>query len=468
METPLLLIRAYLKSKGANRLPHVKQGSLLDHLVRVSDLIGVWKLDGRAQRAALCHSIYSSSHYHNTLIPQEERDHVKALIGEDAERLVAYFHRLDRTSLSENAATGTFSFADRTTGLRVEISEEDFRSLLHILAANQLDHLDAWNAESIAAECNAFAPFKSHFTDAAWKALIAAGMRSDLSSGEDTLRFIGHAGVWLSTNTVSLVVDPWLYSSNANTPLLFGFHPEQKTIDYLIPRPTFTTLDMAPDVVLLSHFHTHHAPAREIGEFASRKPIHIVCPPIADTHLALIKARMGPKSFSNITFHFCETDATIPLFGLSIQALTHTQKDHLAYFVSNNSSSFMHITDGAPNRERSVTSLDSIWNKFEKKDPHYLFIAASNHSQRTTTKEGGRDILEHTTLSPIQAAKLTSLIRPKQVGLIGMYNFSIWDSALEYTQTPQDTESEFAWAMSFLLPNIKVHLLRPGNEFPFS
>lgn len=467
MQTPLLLIRGYLKGKGADSLPHVKSGSLLDHLIRVSETIARWGLDADAQRVALCHSIYSTSNYKEVLVPESEREDVRSLIGEPAEKLVHAFSRLDRLSLDIDKAYGSFSYIDRLSKEKTFLSEQEFCTLLHVLLANQLDHMDPYNAEQIVASCNIYAKFKPHIEESAWAELLSLGLRAELAEKEGALRFIGHAGLWLSLKDVSLAVDPWLYSSNLETSLIQGFSPGQRTIDYLIPRPVYASADIAPDIVLLSHFHTHHAPLREIVEFATLKPIDVVCPPLSPERVEGLKERLGPEVFSNITFHFCDQDKNLVLKGLTIRVLTHTQPGHLAYLVSHGDSSFMHLADGTANRDHTKITLDQLWDKFKGARPTYLFLSATDHSQRMLdgTK---RDILEHRTLSPIQGAKLSIEIGAKNVALVGMYNFSIWDSLIEFTHGAADVESEFAWAMTYLAPHIALHQMRPGDSFPFA
>jgi len=466
MKLFLIPVRGYLTKKGAGAAPHVHNKSLLDHLERVCGLVEDWGLDLEAQKVALCHSIYSTSHYEKKLIEESERENIQMLIGESAEKLVSYFSILDRSSLSADQESAEFSFLHRITKEKVSISEAEFRILLHVLLANLLDHIDPLNAEQVMAQTNSFAKFKPFIQEKTWGFLVQSGMRTDLSENKSVVRFIGHAGVWLKTNDVSLAVDPWLYSSTLSSPLLQGTAPDQRTIDYLIPRPVFSSADIAPDIVMYSHLHSHHSPFRELRDFAAIKPIHVICPPIPEALFLQLKERFTPEELSNITFHFCKVDSIISIKGLTIEALTHTQRNHLAYIVSNGYSSFMHLADGTPNLDSSLLSLDPIWKKFAGKKPDYLFISASNHMQRML--EGGvRDIHEHRTFSPVQAVKFAITVQPKHIGLTGMYNFSIWDSLLEFTHASQDIENEFTWALSYLAPSIELHLLRPGRQFDF-
>jgi hypothetical protein len=104
-----------------------------------------------------------------------------------------------------------------------------------------------------------------------------------------------------------------------------------------------------------------------------------------------------------------------------------------------------------------------MWNMVRDIKPDMLFISAANHLSRLGAG-AERTIWEHSTLSPSQAAQIATMMGTKRVGLIGMDNFSIWDSAIEYAHAAEAIENEFQWALDYLGPNIEYVQLRPGKK----
>ena len=113
--------------------------------------------------------------------------------------------------------------------------------------------------------------------------------------------------------------------------------------------------------------------------------------------------------------------------------------------------------------ERSL-ELHEVWKTYSKLEPDILFLSAGRSSLRIQQRKEQR-IIEHAGISPIQGALVTSLIRPKIVGLMGIHNHSIWKNFTEYRAEATATESKFSWALDWLAPGIKQILLRPGHTF---
>ena len=459
----LSIAKAYLKKQGADKIPHIKGGTLFDHLGRVEAQLEKWGLPMEIRLAGLFHSIYSTSHFPHALISEETREELSTIIGEPAERLAWIFGRLNRLSLTADQESNLFSYIDRLSEDKVALSQGDCSAVLHILIANELDHATPHSFDYVNSRVQYYQPLFWTLSSIAKNEVLRLN-----PGGHDAtaphITFIGHAGVWFKSKNTSLVVDPWLYSSNLERPGFSGLGIGQRTIDYLIPRPVHTASELAPDIILLSHFHTHHSPLAEIREFALLKPVDIVCPDSNSNSERALREKLGPEASGNITFHFCNKDSSLEIRDMRIEAYTHTHKEHLAYRISIDNLSMMHITDAQAHMVDGKTVLDPLWDKLRSSAPSFLFIGASNHLHRVM-HEGVREIHEHTTLSPVQAARLIRLIEPKNVGLIGMYNYSIWDSVTEYTHSAQDVENEFFWVLSYLEPSVRVHLLKPGNTF---
>lgn len=279
------------------------------------------------------------------------------------------------------------------------------------------------------------------------------------------MRFIAHAGIQIKTLTRSVVVDPWLHPSDLRNPVLEGFSPGSKTIDYLIPEPKNTALDIAADVILLSHFHTHHSPIREITELLEIRPLTIICPRLSDKKQEELELALGERLFARITLHFIEKDTVIDLgSGVEVSCLTHTHPEHLAFFIKTKNTSVLHISDASVNEDKLRNDFSKTWDKFFALRPDFLFMGAGGHNQ-IILSGANRDISENGTFTPVQAAKFVARLLPKHAGVIGVYNFSIWDNRQEYAMSTEDIEGMFYWGVSYLAPSVKVHILRPGDSF---
>src|SRR4051812_19251034 len=97
------------------------------------------------------------------------------------------------------------------------------------------------------------------------------------------VEFVGHAGFRIEENGCSLWIDPWLSSSDFENPLIQGILPGTRTIDFQIPEPKFRAESARADLILLSHFHPHHSPQRDIQFILERssKPT-IAYPKLSD------------------------------------------------------------------------------------------------------------------------------------------------------------------------------------------
>ena len=83
----------FLEKIGTNEIPH-GEGTLLDHLVGVSEILKEMNALEYVQDAGLFHSIYGIDIFHHQI--WSDRQVVQDLIGEQAEHLVYLFYVLDR------------------------------------------------------------------------------------------------------------------------------------------------------------------------------------------------------------------------------------------------------------------------------------------------------------------------------------------------------------------------------------
>lgn len=454
--------KTYLANKGATNIRHIR-GSLLDHLTRVEETLKKWDAPEHVQLAGLFHSVFGTDHFKKELLEEADMEQVRLLIGEKAAHLVSLFSGIERFSFSSKRIPGSYSVFNKDTKTVIPLTKEETSELLHILLANAIDHLSDTMYEDSMVEINHYVPFTELFSPKAQEALEKLNRGThpteEFSPG---LRFIGHAGVWLKTEEGSLAVDPWLYSSTFEQPVLRGLQPHQRTIDFLIPRPVFKGVDIAADIVLLSHFHTHHAPLESIRKFARLKPIRVICPALSESDHAWLRTSLGDL-YEKVTFEASDEAREHSFPNLSVRVFTHPQPHHLGFEVKTPTQHFVHVTDACANTDRNMLSLHPMWNVVRDLKPDMLFISAANHLSRWGAGSE-RTVGEHSTLSATQAAKITAMMGAKRVGLIGMDNFSIWDSAVEYAHTAEAIENEFQWVIDYLAPNVEFIPLRPGKK----
>jgi hypothetical protein len=112
--------------------------------------------------------------------------------------------------------------------------------------------------------------------------------------------------------------------------------------------------------------------------------------------------------------------------------------------------------------------IDDTWIELQGLKPSILFISSGGHSQLQKNKEGERVVVEAGIFTAVEAAKVTRLINPTAVALIGMYNHSIWKNRVEYIRQSSQVEEEFLWALTYLDPNIKKLFINPGFSIGLS
>lgn len=279
--------------------------------------------------------------------------------------------------------------------------------------------------------------------------------------------FTGHAGFWLQLEEIQIVVDPWLIASSLEAPLMDSLMPDIKTIDYLIPEPVHNLSMIAPDYILLSHFHTHHAPKKEIDHWLKNatKPVTVIGPaPLKKKPNDLLET--WQNQYPDHKFILISEDSKFEVNkDISIEALGHTTNEHLAYMIRSKEKSFLHLADSIVSKVWHDRRLDLLWQKFKNMNPDLLAITVSSTAYRGKTKDGISYIRENGFMSPVEAAQLTNLINPKNVTVMGIYNFSVWKNRVEFGYSCYEVEAFFRWSIQHLRPDIAVHMVRPGYRF---
>lgn len=275
------------------------------------------------------------------------------------------------------------------------------------------------------------------------------------------VKFISHAGLYVEEGGYSLLIDPWFTDSTLTKPLLQSLSGHT-TIDFQIPEIRDTIDQFAPNAILLSHFHAHHGPHADLIALAAQaRPLIIAHPDIEGVNETASRHFTSYKKIKLLPL----TDRGIMRLGpFTITALSHTVPMHLAWHVSTDSGSILHIADARINTKSSEKNLDPLWDTFVPLMPHIVFISASGNSSRYQ-KEGGRGIKESLTMSPIEGGKIIQLLKPEIATLIGCYNHSIWKNRNEYIMPAAIAEDQMYWAVSWLAPDTKCVFAKPGHTY---
>lgn len=457
-----------LIAADTQNISHAHDRSLFKHLTNVANQLKDWSLDQDTVTAGLFHSVYSTEFFPIEVWNRLDRSKLQDLIGEKAEKLVYLFCSAKRETL--RFTNGQWQFQCRWSQQTNFLSTHEAYSFFHILVANQLDHISGY---AFFTQRHSLKIFKSVLhvlnpkAQESLKKIWAKDRDSKKARPADckiAVRFIAHAGIEVSAKNTSLLIDPWLFSSDFQNPVLKGFVPKNQTIDFAFPEPLDGLEDFSPDIILLSHFHTHHAPSREIRRWIERQEkIIIGCPEIPENFFSSLKKDLG-SLMNKVDFQFFKSGDQRQLLDCQVTAFDHPQKNHLAWRVESSGSSILHIADSSLNKNRLLRQIDPLWYKMKNLSPDILFISCANQSKRAFE---GLDpfIIEHSTLSPAQAAELTKFINPKVAVPIGFYNFSIWKNRVEYGFHAGEIEQQFHWALSFLSPEISCFNLKPSNTF---
>lgn len=454
----------FLNTVGFSDIPHVKQKSLTDHLVRTADILYDWGCEDEVVYAGALHSAYSTEYFQNS--KPLHRDLVREQFGQEVETLVNLFCTSKRFSQREK--NGTYVITNRFLEKEEEISLSEYRAMLIITIANELDHIDMHNQTSIISRLNVLIAQGSNYQllPILCKEYISFFYNphmADVKDARSFVRYIGHAGVQVACGNESLVIDPWLYSSTLLKPIVDGFEHTQKTIDFMIPGPKNSIEDILSKYILISHWHVHHSPYNEIKEMLQRlDKVTIICPPLDEAGINMNKKRLGEYLFNKIEFIFILEDQEIKVGPYTIFAFQHTKRRHVGFMVSTPDVKIVHITDARANKDTTRNSLDDLWFKLQDSHPDFMFISASRHF-RKDIQGLVRSIVPDETFTAIQATELATIIKPKSISLIGKGNFSIWDSYVESSLQLEIAYKELMWCIAFLYPAASVRMISPGD-----
>jgi len=273
------------------------------------------------------------------------------------------------------------------------------------------------------------------------------------------IRFIAHAGFALEEDGHQVLIDPWFTDSTVKTPIMQAV-VGHNTIDFQVPKTTESIGAYHPDTILLSHFHAHHAVHDDLVTLATQsKRIALCFPDVGQDNTRVEQTFALWPHVETIPFQHNDVKTDGPF---SVRGLLHTVPKHIAWYVESKTGSILHIADPHINRDSMSRQIGEEWKQFEGLQPDLLCINAGGNGLRRE-KDGRRYIVESGAVSPIEAARLAELIRPKALCLIGCYNWSVWRNRSEYIRPAPLVEEELYWALSWLVPEVKFFTLKPGN-----
>jgi len=128
---------AFLKELGADTIAHRANCTLLEHLIAIYDLLAGWHHDQPVAVAGLLHSIYGTVAFETACLTPSERNRVRSIVGERAERLAYLFSAMERDQFLD--ALGSNLIVSRFGEGAIAVSNADTRILCEILFANELD-----------------------------------------------------------------------------------------------------------------------------------------------------------------------------------------------------------------------------------------------------------------------------------------------------------------------------------------
>ena len=123
----------FLVDLGIEKVAHT-QKNYLGHLLAVYRFMKDAGCDEDVCRAGMFHSIYGTEKFQGFKLPLEQRDDIRKLVGDRAERLAYLNCAMDRATFDQAAAgTGeTYRFRDRITGAEVTLIRRDFDDLCRV------------------------------------------------------------------------------------------------------------------------------------------------------------------------------------------------------------------------------------------------------------------------------------------------------------------------------------------------
>ena len=135
-ESHLQLLRAL--DTGEN--PH-SGGALLDHLRGTHHYLESWGNDQAVCLGGLFHSIYGTQSYETESASLDDRQRIRGVIGERAERLAFLFSMTIRAGFFEGLGEDSAYLRNRATEEKIQVTQDELRDLIEMEVANYLEFM---------------------------------------------------------------------------------------------------------------------------------------------------------------------------------------------------------------------------------------------------------------------------------------------------------------------------------------
>jgi len=129
---------ACLKSRNADSIDH-SGGDLLGHFEATAELLRQWGNSPDVCLAGLCHAVYGTEGFPQSILDVSERGVLQDVIGPAAEGLVYFYGSSERNSFCPTVTLGPVRFRDRFTGTVFEPDETMLRDCLELMLANDVE-----------------------------------------------------------------------------------------------------------------------------------------------------------------------------------------------------------------------------------------------------------------------------------------------------------------------------------------
>ena len=120
--------------------PH-SGGALLDHLRGTHDLLQTWGNDQAVCVGGLFHSIYGTQAYRTQSASLEDRQRIRAVIGERAERLAFLFCVSNRSEFFEAVGKDGATIWNRIHEEAAPVTRDELRDLIEMELANYVEFM---------------------------------------------------------------------------------------------------------------------------------------------------------------------------------------------------------------------------------------------------------------------------------------------------------------------------------------
>ncbi len=129
-----------LHELNTEKNPH-SGGALLDHLQGTHGYLKTWGNDKAVCVSGLFHSIYGTQSYETESASLDDRQRIREVIGERAERLAFLFSMTIRAGFFEALGDGDAKLSNRATNEEIPVTQAELRDLIEMEVANYLEFM---------------------------------------------------------------------------------------------------------------------------------------------------------------------------------------------------------------------------------------------------------------------------------------------------------------------------------------